>query len=148
MESKRERKANFNDSEVRCLLEAVVNERDVILSKFNNSLTTRSKKEAWGRVMWAVNSCGNVRRSEEDVKKKWMDLKSAALREEGDQKKTGGGGPMKETPYKELIFSIIGDRSDSVSGIEGRPYAILIYQHRHSSPSAGGHEYTVDAQLG
>ena len=110
MESKRGREPNFNESEVQCLLEAVVNEKEVTLSKFNNSLTTRSKKEAWGRVMWAVNSCGTVR-SEEDAKKKWMDLKSAALREEGDQMKTEGGGPMKETPYKELIFSIIGDWS-------------------------------------
>jgi hypothetical protein len=145
MESKRDRKPNFNDSEVRCLLETVLNEKEVILSKFNNSLTTRSKKEAWGRVMLAVNSCGNVRRSEEDVKKKWMDLKSAALREEGDQKKTGGGGPMKDTPYKELIFTIIGDRSDSVSGIEGIPYkfvSIISHLYYCHASSSIGHEYS------
>lgn len=119
MEGKRERKANFCDAELRALLETVASERDVILSKFNNSVTTRKKKEAWGRVMATVNACGHVKRSEDDVKKKWMDVKSAALREEADQKKTGGGGPMKDTPYKDLVFAIIGDRSDVVSGIDG-----------------------------
>jgi len=33
-------------------------------------------------------------------------------------KKTGGGGPVKESPYKDLAWQIIGDRSDVVSGIE------------------------------
>lgn len=35
------------------------------------------------------------------------------------QKKTGGGGPIKKTPFKDLILYILGDGSDVVSGIEG-----------------------------
>ena len=124
--AKRERKANFSDREVKCLLEGIAVERDAILSKLSNSLTVRKKKDAWGRVLTMVNSCGVCLRVEEDLKKKWKDLKSGALREEGDQKKTGGGGPAKETPYKELIFTIIGDRSDMVSGIEGRLFAVCL----------------------
>ena len=122
--SKRERKANFSDDEIRCLLEGIGEEREPILSKLCNSVTLRTKKEAWGRVLRAVNACSKDGvRTEDDLKKKWKDLKSGALREQADQKKTGGGGPMKEVPFKDLIFFILGDRSDAVSGIEGRPYA-------------------------
>ena len=117
---KKERKANFSDSEVKCLLEGIGLEREVILSKFANSLTVRSKKEAWGRVLRTVNGCGVCARTDEEVKKKWKDLKSAALKEQKDAKGTGGGAPPKETPYKELIFGIIGDCSDLASGIEGK----------------------------
>jgi len=118
--AKRDRKANFSDDEIRCLLEGIALERDTILSKLCNSLTVRNKKEAWGRVLRAVNGCcKEAFRTEDDLKKKWKDLKSAALREQADQKKTGGGGPMKETPFKEVIFTIIGDKSEAVSGIEG-----------------------------
>lgn len=118
--SKRERKANYNDDEIRCLLEAIGEEREAILSKLCNSVTLRTKKEAWGRVVRAVNGISKDGvRTEDDLKKKWKDLKSGALREQADQKKTGGGGPMKEVPFKDLIFFILGDRSEAVSGIEG-----------------------------
>lgn len=37
-----------------------------------------------------------------------------------DMKKTGGGGPVKESPYRDLIFQIIGNTSEVVSGTEGK----------------------------
>jgi len=114
------RKANYSDEEIRCLLEGIGLEKELILSKLQSSVTIKKKSEAWTRICNAVNACNNgTLRTESDLKKKWKDLKSGALREEGDQKKTGGGGPMKEVPYKDLIFYIVGDRSDAVSGIEG-----------------------------
>ena len=116
---KRDRKANFTADELRCLLEGIGEERALVLCKFSNSITAKSKKDAWGRILRAVNGCGNCVRTEDELKKKWKDMKAGALREESDQKKTGGGGPMKDAPFKELIFHIIGDRSDTANGIPG-----------------------------
>jgi hypothetical protein len=53
----------------------------------------------------------------EDIMKKWRDMKSAVLKEQTFQTKTGGGGPIKKTHFKDLILYILGDRSDAVSGI-------------------------------
>ena len=119
---KRERKANFTSDELRALLEGIGQDRDMVMCKFSSQITLKHKKEAWGRILRAVNGCGNCLRTEEDLKKKWKDLKAAALREESDQKKTGGGGPMKEVPFRDLIFHIIGDRSAASQGIQGKPY--------------------------
>lgn len=115
---KKERKANFSDEEVRCLLQAIAVDRDVILCKLGSSLTAKNKKEAWKRVLKAVNGCGVCLRMEDEVRKKFKDLKSAALKAQADGMKTGGGAP-KEVPYKDIIFTIIGDRSDVAAGIDG-----------------------------
>ena len=43
---RRERKANFSDNEVKQLLEGVGEEKDLIQSKLQSSVTVRKKKEA------------------------------------------------------------------------------------------------------
>jgi len=58
-------------------------------------------------------------RTVDDCRKKWKDVKAAVLKEQLEMKKTGGGGPVKESPYKDLVWQIIGDRSDVASRIEG-----------------------------
>ena len=44
-DKKSERKANFSDEEVRALLEAIGAEKDVILSKFQSSITMKKKRK-------------------------------------------------------------------------------------------------------
>jgi len=117
---KRDRKANFSDVEIRALLGTVLAERDIIQCKLQCGLTLRRKNEAWGRVVTAVNAVSLAAvRTVDDCRKKWKDVKAAVLKEQLEMKKTGGGGPVKESPYKDLVWQIIGDRSDVVSGIEG-----------------------------
>ena len=117
--AKRERKPNFSDDEVRYLLEGILTEKDIIQSKLQSSVTVKRKREAWMRIMAGVNArSSGVVRSEEDCKKKWKDLKSAVLKERVEQKKTGGGGPVKATPHSDVIFAIMGD-SRVLDGIEG-----------------------------
>lgn len=117
---KRERKANFSDEEVRCLLEGIGEDKEILNCQLQSTVTARRKKETWDRVTMKVNSVSRgAARSVDDVKQKWKQLKSAVLRAQADQKKTGGGVPVKDTPFKELVLYIIGDGSDSVSGIEG-----------------------------
>ena len=119
-QKKRDRKANFTDVEVRCLLEALGEEKEIINSQLQGAMTARRKREAWERILTKVNAVSTrASRTLEEVKRKWKDLKAAVLKEQASQKKTGGGGPPKETPFKELILFILGDRSDAVFGIEG-----------------------------
>jgi len=116
---KRERKPNFSDEEIRFLLEGILVEKDLLQSKLQSSVTVRKKKEAWTRITAAVNArSSGVVRTEDDCRKKWKDMKSASLKERAQQKKTGGGGPGKQTPYNDIIIAIIGD-SCAVNGIEG-----------------------------
>ena len=116
---RRERKANFSDNEVKQLLEGVGEEKDLIQSKLQSSVTVRKKKEAWRRILEKVNACSTgVKRTEEDCRKKWRDLKSSVIRDWADQQKTGGGAPSK-TPYRDLIFNITGDDGAILHGIQG-----------------------------
>ena len=83
-------------------------------------MTARRKKEAWERVLLKVNAVNtDAVRSLDDIKSKWKQLKAAVLKEQTYAKKTGGGAPIKETPFKDLILFILGDRSAAVHGIEG-----------------------------
>jgi len=112
---KRDCKANFSDAEIRSLLKTVLGESNVIQSKLQCGLTLRRKNEAWGRLVTAVNAASiAAMRSVDDCRRKWKDVKAAVLKE---QLETGGGGPLKESPYNDLVWQIIGDRSDVVSGI-------------------------------
>jgi len=117
---KRDRKANFSDVELRCLLEGICVEKEIINCQLQGALTARRKKEAWERIQVQVNavSAGAVR-SVDELKTKWKQLKTNVLKEQTYQGKTGGGGPMKETPFKDVILTILGDRSEVVHGING-----------------------------
>jgi len=116
---KRDRKPNFSDEEVRYLLEGILEEKVLIQSKLQSSVTMRKKKEAWHRIIAAVNARSNgVIRTEEECRKKWKDVKSAALKSKNEQKRTGGGGPVKQCVHDDVVFAIIGD-STVVDGIEG-----------------------------
>jgi len=116
---KRERKPNFSECEMRHLLEGVLNEKELIQSKLQSSVTLKMKKEAWARITEGVNArSSGVVRTDEECKKKWKDLKSTSLKERLEQKRTGGGGPVKTSQYSDLVAAIIGD-SHTVDGIEG-----------------------------
>jgi len=130
---KRDRKPNFSDEEVKCLLEGITEEKEIIHSRLQTSVTVRKKKEAWGRIVGKVNAGGNAHRTEEDCRKKWRDLKAATIRDQADQRRTGGGAPAKGTPFKELVLGIIGDDGNAIiHGIEGLwPTNLRIFT-RHS----------------
>ena len=65
----------------------------------------------WPNIVAKVNACGVANRTVEDIKKKWKDLKSAPLNSVRSQTKTGGGPPVKPTPFAELVLNVIGDQS-------------------------------------
>jgi len=63
-------------------------ENDIIQSRLQSSINIRKKKEAWARIVSAVNALSSgATRTEEDCRKKWKDLKSASMKQKVDVKK-------------------------------------------------------------
>ena len=115
----KKRKPNFREDEILCLIEGIANEKVVIMTKLQSSLTNKKKKEVWREITAKVNAFGVALRTEDDIKKKWKDLKSTVLNSVRDQKKTGGGPPNRPPPYADIIMNIIGERTDMATGIDG-----------------------------
>ena len=79
--AKRERKTNFNDDELSCLLEENAQHASVLQCKLSNNVTNlREKKQMWDEIAMKVNSRGNERRTVAELKKKSALMKSASLR--------------------------------------------------------------------
>ena len=113
------RKPNFREDDILCLVEGMVNETVVIMSKLQSSITNKKKKKVWREITAKVNMFGVALRTEDDIKKKWKDLKSTVLNSVRDQKKTGGGPPNRPSSYADIIMNIIGERTDMATGIDG-----------------------------
>lgn len=79
----RRRKVNFSKREVRVLLQEVERLRGPLLGiGLANHLRRgqQTVEQAWGHVADCVSAVAPVRRQHRDVRKKWADLKWAALR--------------------------------------------------------------------
>ena len=91
------------------------------MSRFQTSITQK-KKESVDKHCRKRESLHNGKRTVEDIKKKWNDLKSAALNSVQGQTNTRGGPPVKPPSFVEPVLNVIGDQSDAPHGIEGRSY--------------------------
>ena len=120
-DAKPKRKACFSDGEIRCLIDLFHQNKDILLKKFNNSNTNQKKKKVWIEIATAVNARAiDVKRTVDEVKKKWKDLLSKAKKDASLQKNppTGGGPRSQISPYSDIILDIYGKDSPSVVGIE------------------------------
>ena len=89
------------------------------MSKLQSSITNKKKKEVWREITAKVNAFVVALRTEDDIKKKWKDLKLTVLNNVRDQKKTGGGPPNRPPPNADIILNIIGERTDMATGTDG-----------------------------
>ena len=120
-DAKPKRKACFSDGEIRCLIDLFHQNKDILLKKINNSNTNQKKKKVWIEIATAVNARAiDVKRTVDEVKKKWKDLLSKAKKDASLQKNppTGGGPRSQISPYSDIILDIYGKDSPSVVGIE------------------------------
>ena len=124
---KRERKANFSDEEVKVLLELYQQHFHILNSKFSSAVTQKKKTAVWADIATAVSSSGHAVRTMMDVRKKWVDLKRAALKANSEATRPQtGGGPKPERPwFTALILDILGQDSCLVSGIAGKVLRVL-----------------------
>ena len=117
---KLKRKPCFSDEEIRCLVDSFGEHKDLLLSKLNNSATNQKKKKVWAEITTSVNARAvHVKRTVDEVKKKWKDLLSKAKKDASSQMNppTGGGPCQKISPYSDIILSIYGKELPSVVGI-------------------------------
>lgn len=125
-QSKRPRKANFLDSEVRLLLEEIALEHDILFKSNNLSVTNKQKNEIWACITMKINACGTVVRTTNEIRDKWKSMKGAALNRQRSQSKPGGGPPEVPGPYEDIILSILGKSSNFYTGIIGN-YTCITY---------------------
>ena len=111
---KAKRKPNFSENELQALAEKVLELKPTLMGKFSDIISHHLKNEAWGKVTSAVNDVGTIKRSKEDIKRKWQDWSSAVKKKEiyrrNALKKTGGGQAVPDLNEMEVIVvTILGD---------------------------------------
>lgn len=102
----RRRKVNFSKREVRVLLQEVERLRGPLLGIGLDSHCRRGQQsieQAWGHVAERVSAVAPVRRMHRDVRKKWADLKWAALRT--------GDGAAADAVSRSILRIIRGEDS-------------------------------------
>ena len=97
---KRKRETNFSDAEIRVLLELVKENHFVLFGTLNGTTITAKKKDrVWESITCSVNARGSVMRTKQQIKRKWFDLKSLALKlRKYQQNPPTGGGDYHEVP--------------------------------------------------
>ncbi|XP_060565247.1 nuclear apoptosis-inducing factor 1-like isoform X2 [Ruditapes philippinarum] len=92
--SDKARKVNWTTDE-RDMLISKCETADVATGKFSQTLTAADKARFWADVVESVNSVSGCSRTLEQVKKKWIDLKSQTKKKTiqyiAETRKTGGG---------------------------------------------------------
>ena len=114
----------FQLEEVEVLVENVEKHKNIIFSKFSDTVTNERKAAAWKSVTDAVNSASVVGRDIIEVRNKWRDwssvIKNKKSKRQQELRKTGGGVVSKEvilTITEEKVLQLIGDVA--VRGIRG-----------------------------
>ena len=100
-----------------CLLQEIETESNLLNSSHSNEVTNRKKNELWVAIATKVSAIGICNRQVSDVRDKWKNLKSEALKRQADKKKTGGGPSLKAGPYDDIVLNIIGQSAPIKEGI-------------------------------
>ncbi|XP_070203696.1 uncharacterized protein [Littorina saxatilis] len=104
---KRKRKQNFSDVEMSTLLTEVNTHRDALLSKGCNQATIRQKDKSWSLILRKVQSVGAVpgmKRTGEELRTKWRDMKKQALQTPQQNQDTSG---VSVFPYTSQVVAIL-----------------------------------------
>ena len=74
---KKKRRPNFTSEDLNILADAVASNKAHLFGKFTNTITANNKSSIWGKISNQINA-GNdtVRRTGEEVKRKWTDWSS------------------------------------------------------------------------
>ena len=121
-ESKRERKVNFNDDELRVILDLFKTNASILNGKFTPNITQKGKNRIWDRIAVATSVCGYAVRSTHKVKKKWSDIKRTSIKIASEMKhsKTGGGPAIVRPWYVDTVLDIPVEETALVHGIDGK----------------------------
>ena len=126
------RDVNFSDAELRVLLDLIKDHHNVLSvgTLDGTAVTAKRKKKKelkiWELITSSVNARGSGTRTVKQVKKKWFDLKSQALKIKSNAKNppTGGGAREDEPWFVDVVLDINGENSCLLQGIQGKLYDI------------------------
>lgn len=122
-ETKKQRKVIFQKEEINIILEEVELQKHIIFSRFKGSHTNKEKQKMWDDIATKLTATRGIKRSGNEVRKKWQDFSSLAKRKRALQRTTinkTGGGPNDApilTAEEEKALSILGTTaSDGICG--------------------------------
>lgn len=120
--SRKRRSQNFTSRELNALVDGVVQQKHVLFSKFNDTVTNRQKSSAWKDILSSINAVAEAQRTLADIRMKWAKMlsktKQKAATRAAAVKRTGGGEPPPELSIlEEKVLSCIAQ--ESVEGIPG-----------------------------
>jgi len=117
---------NFTVAETHALLEGVRCHYGSIVGRFSSSkggeLTNKKKNDIWVEITQNVNAMGSgQKRTTEQVKFRWKNLKARATKDHAEAKNTQTGNkPFKRGDYTDVVLDIIGgEKSQALHGIQG-----------------------------
>ncbi|XP_061828272.1 uncharacterized protein [Nerophis lumbriciformis] len=139
-------KPRFSFSEVKLLLEAVKENRHIVLRKFNHGVSSDSKKQKWAEITDQINSLGENQREVRQIMKKWADLKCDGKRRlvalhspNGSfdrRRKKSSLGPVEKMVHEILLMSPKRDGNSGVDlGGEDEDSKLSVEQGGNISPS-------------
>ncbi|XP_062620352.1 nuclear apoptosis-inducing factor 1-like [Saccostrea cucullata] len=111
----RKKKPRFSEKEIEILVQGVKERSDVINSKFSDMISNTKKKQAWVEILESVNAVSFSKRTVDEIKKKWDDVKRGTKKRasavQKERCKTGSGKleiiPL--SPMEEDIVSVMGE---------------------------------------
>ncbi|XP_045122128.1 uncharacterized protein LOC123510807 isoform X2 [Portunus trituberculatus] len=114
------RKVNWLPQETHLMLQQLQEHKSVLRDK---CCPQRLKRAAWASITKIINDAHGNGRKQEEVEKRWQNVKFKAMKERSEYKKSlpqTGGGPLPMNPddTNKLIWDILGRDSESVGGIE------------------------------
>ncbi|XP_064639460.1 nuclear apoptosis-inducing factor 1-like [Lineus longissimus] len=122
MMTKKSKEPNFTAREVAILTQMVRQNASIMTSKFRNMTENDRKNELWTNIATSVNAVGICKRTSDEVKEKWRQLKAKAKSQQAkskkEEKKTGGGPAVALDMVSETIADIF-KADPSWEGIKG-----------------------------
>ncbi|XP_046554329.1 uncharacterized protein LOC124263708 [Haliotis rubra] len=101
----KKRKRNFSTADIDIIVSGVESNFETLISSLTNTVTNNVKKKIWNDITTKLNATGDITRNEEEVRKKWTDMKACAKKSESarrlNAKRTGGGPPPDDLTVME-----------------------------------------------
>ena len=120
VQKKVKRKPTCRDNEIICLIEGIGNEKSILMSKLQHSVTIKKKGSlASGELTAQVNSPRMALRTEDDLSKNGKILNLRSLNALHDQGKVVGRPPSTPPLYADIIMDTIGEGTYVTTGIDG-----------------------------
>ncbi|XP_041354421.1 nuclear apoptosis-inducing factor 1-like isoform X2 [Gigantopelta aegis] len=112
-EHRQKRRPKFNSLELEALVDAVSIYQNTIYAKFCDFETNSKKHTAWVSVTASVNAVSTVRRSVDEIRRKWRDWSSVIKNKEQRRRRAqnnteGGNRIITMAPVEEKVVTIIG----------------------------------------